>query len=186
MDYKKGRKLDLGSLYFMEGKKIIIGETCERICTVKLSKNHALGFNMIFLVEDITGFIITFEDVYEEKYKINIYEYIEEVESQSSQTHYKLWEILAMIDNEQINDTDIIKDNKDLEIVIEYIRNGNYDLKYLLTSSFTVNKKEYLTFYEARKSGIPSHKDLNKFLSKKLWSMNELVKEMEEKVWEVK
>jgi len=185
MNYKKGIRLNLGTLYLMEGKKVIIGETnCERICTVKLSKN-VMGFNTIFLVEDITGFIITFEDVYGEKYNINIYEYIEKIKSQPIRPKYKLWEILKMIDDKEINDTDIITDNTGLKLEIEYIENGNYDFKYLLDASFTINKREYLTFYEARKLGIPSHKDLNNFIDAKLWSQKELVKEMDKKVWEV-
>ena len=180
MNYKKGRKLDLEDMYSMKGKKVIIGEiNCERICTIKLSKNNVFDFNMNFLVDDENGFILTFEEVkevYGGKYDIPIYEYIEEVESKPSQHHYKLWEILKMIDDKEINDTDIITDNKDLKIEVEYMKNGNYDLKYLLDSSFTINKKGYLTFEEA--------KNLHFYIGKKYCSINELLKEMDEKTQE--
>lgn len=57
-------------------------------------------------------------------------------------------------------------------------------INILITENFTIEKKkEYMTFDEAKKKGIPKHKDFTS--NKGTMTIETFIKEVDEKVWEV-
>lgn len=123
--------------------------------------------------------------------------YIENIRLVEEKRTYKGWEILKMIDEGKLKEGDEYirleykKDNEDLMPIMHFSAGKDKvtpGVQSLLRDVFIIKEKEpvYMTFDEARKLGIPKHKDINIGYDYGKFSANDFVKMMDQKVWEVR
>lgn len=108
---------------------------------------------------------------------------------------YKGWEILKMIDEGNLKEGDKIISDADIVYIVDHFTNQRYlnstNSNRILTPlalqlrTFTIKEKEYMTFDEARKLGIPKHKNLGFTLSGTNYGMQQFIRDMDMKLWEV-
>lgn len=106
---------------------------------------------------------------------LNVYEWIEESKT------YKGWEILKMIDEGKLKDIDLIrKQSTGADYDVKGIKHKAYAANLFIGNTFTIKEKEYMTFYEAKKLGVPHHKDhVNNYIA---MTIEDFIKEVDKKV----
>lgn len=112
--------------------------------------------------------------------------HIENIRFAEQKKTYKDWEILKMVREGRLKNGDKFKRvNGDMFTVGDYITpNWFSEIEF----EYELIEKEpiYMIFDEARKLGIPKHKDINIGYDYGKISANDFVKMMDQKVWEVR